>query len=247
VIWACLRGGRLRHFLWPAPRRFIQWLATPDKFQAVRNSIVEYAASLRLPYYFWLGLRGFIGALAWLAVPVASLIIASSLPPEGGGIALSLIGGLGLMFVALHLPFLQTHFAMTNQFASLFSLRRVREMFQRAPVAFWIALSATLLLALPLYLLKIELPPREMAWLPSVLFVIFIFPARLLTGWAVSRASRRQEPRHFLLRWLGRILALPVVFAYVLILYLTQYLSWNGALSFLEQHAFLVPAPLLSL
>jgi len=30
IVWACLRGGKLRHFLWPAPIRFIKWLRTSD-------------------------------------------------------------------------------------------------------------------------------------------------------------------------------------------------------------------------
>ena len=114
-------------------------------------------------------------------------------------------------------------------------------------VAFWLAMLITLLFALPLYLLKIELPPREIAWLPSLLFVVFIFPARLLTGWAVSRALRHEQPRHWFFRWTSRFALVPVVLFYVLFVYLTQYLSWNGSASLLEQHAFMVPAPLMGL
>ena len=39
----------------------------------------------------------------------------------------------------------------------------------------------------------------------------------------------------------------PVVFGYALWVYLMQFLSWNGTFSLLEQHAFLVPAPLMNL
>ena len=129
----------------------------------------------------------------------------------------------------------------------MFELRAVRAMFCRAPVAFWFALFVTLLSAIPLYLLKIELTPREVTWLPSLMFVAFIFPARLLTGWAVGRANRRSTPRHFIFRWLSRLAALPVVGAYALIVYFTQYLSWYGPASLLEQHAFLVPVPFLTM
>jgi hypothetical protein len=94
-------------------------------------------------------------------------------------------------------------------------------------------------------LLKIELPPREIAWLPSLLFVVFIFPARLLTGWALHRASQRPSRSHWLFRWSGRLALVPVALVYVLAVYLTQYLSWHGSLGLLEQHAFLVPAPLV--
>lgn len=247
IVWACLRGGRLRHFLWPAPVRFFKWLSTPDKFGTIRNAVVDYVVGLRIPYYFWLGARGFLGALLWLVIPVGLLILAAQVAPDQGGALLSIIGGLLLMLVVMHLPFLQTHFALENRFRALFAVKTVRQMFRRAPIAFWLSLFITLLFALPLYLLKIELPPREIAWLPSLLFVVFIFPARLITGWAVSRANRRGEPRHWFFRWTSRLALVPVVFFYVFFVYLTQYLSWNGALSLLEQHAFMVPAPLMNL
>ena len=247
IVGACLRGGRLRHFLWPAPVRFFKWLSAPDKFSTIRNAVVDYVVGLRLPYYFWLGARGFLGALLWLVIPVGLLILAAQVAPDKGGALLSIIGGLLLMLAVMHLPFLQTHFALENRFRALFAVKAVRQMFRRAPIAFWLSLFITLLFALPLYLLKIELPPREIAWLPSLLFVVFIFPARLVTGWAVSRAKRHEEPRHWFFRWTSRLALVPVVFFYVLFVYLTQYLSWNGAFSLLEQHAFMVPAPLMSL
>jgi hypothetical protein len=105
----------------------------------------------------------------------------------------------------------------------------------------------TLLLALPLYLLKIEIIPREAAWLPSLLFVASIFPARLLTGWACARSNRRQAKRHWFWRIVARLGMLPVVGIYVAIVYFTQYVSWHGVWSLYEQHAFLVPAPFLGL
>ena len=82
--------------------------------------------------------------------------------------------------------------------------------FRRAPWAFAFAFVVTLLFALPLYLLKIEIVPAEAAWLPRLVFIAFIFPARLLTGWAMGRARRRDEPRHWFFRWTGRLPLLPV-------------------------------------
>jgi len=246
IAWACVRGGKLRHFLWPQPLRLLRWLKAPGKFTHSQIHVTDYILSLRLPFYFWLGLRGFVGALAWLIIPVGILLVATRVP-LGGSIVLSLIGGILLLLVAIHLPFLQAHFAQTDRFSAMFELREVRRLFLRAPLAFWFALLITLLFAVPLYLLKIELTPRELAWLPSLLFVIFIFPARILTGWAMSRALRKEQPRHWFPRWLARLGIVPIGLAYVLVVYLTPYLSWNGALSLLEQHAFLVPAPLMAL
>ncbi|MFA6546332.1 MAG: hypothetical protein WCS99_18085 [Limisphaerales bacterium] len=246
ILWASLRGGRMRHFLWPAPLRFFRWLRAPDKYEAIHNTVLGYVRSLSLPYYFWLGLRGFLGALAWLILPVGILLLASRLP-QTGAVLLSLPGGLLLFLVAIHLPFLQARFACTGNFRDLFAWREVRALFRRAPLAFWLALLVTLLFALPLYLLKIELTPLELAWLPSLVFVSFILPARLLTGWAVGRAMRREQPRSAFFCWLSRLTILPVAGVYVLFVYFSQFFSWNGALSLLEQHAFLVPAPLMTL
>lgn len=246
LLWAFIRGGRLWHFLWPQPLRFGRWLRERGKFDQAQKIALAYVLGLRLPFYFWLGVQGFIGALAWLILPVGILMAATRLP-VGGSVLLSLLGGFLLLLVVIHLPFLQAHFAETGRFKALFEWRETRRLFLRAPLAFWLALLVTLLFAVPLYLLKIELTPRELAWLPSVLFVLFIFPARILTGWAVGRARRQETPRHWFPRWLARLGILPVALAYVLVVYFTPYLSWNGVLSLLEQHAFLVPAPLMAL
>lgn len=246
LLWAGIRGGRLWHFLWPQPLRLLRWLGRRERPGHLQRMLADYVLGLRLPFYFWLGVRGFIGALAWLIVPVGILMAATRLP-VGGSVLLSLVGGFLLLVVAVHLPFLQAHFAERDSLRAMFDLRGVRRLFARAPLAFWTALLVTLLFAVPLYLLKVELTPRELAWLPSVLFVLFIFPARLLSGWALARAQRREAPRHWLLRWIARLGILPVALVYVLVVYFTPYFSWNGILSLLEQHAFLVPAPLMAL
>lgn len=246
ILWACLRGGKIRHFLWPQPVRFMRWLRSPGKFDNLQRIATEYVVALRLPFYFWLGLRGFAGAFVWLITPVSVLLLATKLP-QGVSIVVSLLGGILLLLVAIHLPFLQARFAQTDRFRAILELREVRRLFLRAPLAFWLSLLVTLLFAVPLYLLKIELTPRELAWAPSLLFVMFIFPARLLTGWAVSRATRHEQPRHWFWRWTARLGIVPVGLAYVIVVYVTPYLSWNGSLSLLEQHAFLVPAPLMAL
>lgn len=246
IVWACLRGGKLRHFFWPAPWRFYKWVTSDNKFSGIQNAVMDYLLSLRLAYYFKLGGFGFLGGLCWLIVPVGILILGAYSAP-GGAALLGLLGGGLLFLVSMYLPFLQAYYASENRFSAMFEIRRVRQLFMRAPLAFWIALVSTLLFAIPLYLLKIEFPPKEIAWLPSLLFVIFIFPARVITGWALGRALKREQPRHWFFRSLGRLGILPVVFFYVLAVYITQYLSWNGALSLIEQHAFLVPAPMLSM
>ncbi len=246
IIWAWYRGGRFRHFLGPAPVRFCKRVVRGGMLVEARDGVWDFVTELRLPYYAFLGFRGFAGALVWLFVPVTMLAIATQLP-SGLGVLVGLLGGLLLATVVLYLPFAQTHFAVENRFRAIFELRAVRRLFRRAPIAFWFALLITLASALPLYLLKIELTPREVAWLPSLIFVVFIFPARILTGWAVGRGLRRDEPRHFIFRWSARLAALPIAATYALIVYFTQYLSWYGAYSLYEQHAFLLPVPFLGM
>lgn len=243
VVWAVLRGGRFRHFLWPAPRAFVRWARGTDKLAAVSELAGTLAGGLQLPRYFWLGTRALLGTAAWLALPVLALFGAAQLPAGAGAGVLSLIGAASLMMVAVQLPFLQTRFARTKRWRAMFEIRAVRAAYGRAPLAFALALTLTLGTAIPLYLLKIELPPRELVWLPGVLFIVSGWPARLAAGWALHRAGKRERPCHRLLRWSARAGLVTIAMAYVLAVYFNQYLSWNGSYSLLEQHAFTVPTP----
>ena len=247
IVWAWMRGGKLRHFVWPAPVKLIKRLFRGSMYRDARDATWDFAASLRLPHYFWLGLRGFAGGVAWLFIPLLLFAAATLLPEGPGPVLLSFFGGLLLAIVLLYVPFLQTHFAVEQRFVALFDIATVRAQFKRAPIAFWFALLITLLFALPLYLLKIEMVQREVAWIPSLVFVLFIFPARLLAGWAVGRARKREKVRFFLLRWIAWLGELPLVATYVFLIYFTQYLSWYGVWSLFEQHAFLLPVPFVGL
>ena len=242
ISLACARGGKLRYFFWPF--NFV-WLARRimrgGYYVEARDAVWEIFVSLRLPYYFWLGFRGFIGAFAWLALPITLLALGRAHNPVAP--LVGFVGALMLDLVLLYLPFLQMRLAATNRLRGAFELGAVRRDFGRAPWAFTVAFVITLLFALPLYLLKIQIVPREAAWLPSLFFIAFIYPARLLTGWAMGYAARRPGPRHWFWRWTARMPLLPAAAFYVLIVFFTQYTSWNGAWSLYEQHAFLVPVP----
>jgi hypothetical protein len=229
----------------------VQWVR-PGTYGQLRDAFWNLAIG-RLPYYFWLGVRGFIGGLVWLGLPISLMAMASLLPNAGTdgqallGFLLRVVGSLMLMLVVVHLPFLQAKLAAENRFAAVFELRAVRRQFRRAPLAFGFAATITLLFALPLYLLKIELVPADAAWLPALLFVVFIFPARLLTGWACARSHKRQTPRHWFLRLVARLSLIPIAALYVFIVFLTQFTGWHGVWGMYEQHAFLLPVPFLGL
>lgn len=242
IFLACLRGGRLRYFFWPF--NFV-WLGRElwqgGLYARCRDGLWNFVMALRLPYYFWLGFRGFVGTLVWLVIPLALLGAGHRHP------GLGILGALLFAFVVLYVPFLQMRFARSGRFRDLFAFRGVRADFRHAPVAFAFALFVTLLFALPLYALKIEMVPRETLFLESLVFLVFIFPARLLTGWAYGRATRRPNPRHWFLRWTSRFAMLPTVAFYVLIVFFSQHLNWGGVSSLYEQHAFLLPVPFLEL
>src|SRR5262249_48400546 len=241
---SCIRGGRLRYFLWPPGNPFwlIRRLREGGLYSHARAAVWSYVAELRLPYYFRLGLVGFLGTLAWLVVP-ALLIAAGGRQPLFG-----VLGALVLALIVPFLPFLQVHYAVEGRISALFARRAIRTKFLRAPWAFAFALIVLLTAAaIPLYLLKIEMVPREAAWLPAIVFVIFLAPARLLAGGAYARAGRREEPRHWLLRSVGRLAIIPAALLYVLVVFLAQYPSWEGVTSLYNQHAFLIPVPFLNM
>jgi hypothetical protein len=243
VLTACARGGRLRHFLWPfgLPFWLVRRLRQGGLYTETRDSLWAFLVAFRLPYYFRLGLVGFLGTLAWLIVPAILISAGGRVPPLG------FLGALVLALVVPFLPFLQVRYAVEGRAAALFSRRAIRERFRRAPWAFAFSLAVLLLAAIPLYLLKIEMIPREAAWLPSLLFVSFLAPARLLTGWAYARSGRRDRPSHWFFRLLGRLAIIPVAAFYVLIVFLAQYTSWGGVATLYDQHAFLLPVPFLSM
>jgi hypothetical protein len=238
---ALIRGGRLRHFANPLN---LPWLAARmlrgGVYAEARDRLWGAVVALRLPHYFWLGVRGFLGAFLWLAVPLLLLGYGHRAPPVG------ILGGLMLAAVVLYVPFLQVRFARDNRLRAFREFRQVRAAFRRAPLAFAAALSAHLLFAIPLYILKIEVIPRDLVFLEGLMFLLFMFPARVLGGWAYARGTRRAAPRSWPFRWAGRLAVVPVVGAYVFVVFASQHLGWKGVASLYEQHAFLLPVPFVA-
>jgi hypothetical protein len=236
---ALANGGRLGCFLWPVGNilAFYSRLKNGGTYGGLRDEFWDFVVSLRFPYYFWLGLRGFFGSLIWLIIPITFLATSSKAP------FLGVLGGFLLCWVVMVLPFLQAHFAVEKKFRAHFALGTVREKFRHAPFAFLLALLLALLFPLPLYLLKIELVPGEAGWLPSLFFIAFMFPTKIITGWAYGRSMRREERSHFFWRLICKPTLLPIAAFYVLMVFFSQYTSWEGIGSLYGQHAFLLPVP----
>ncbi|NNE00758.1 MAG: DUF4013 domain-containing protein [Pirellulaceae bacterium] len=248
LLWAWVRGGQLRHYLWPQPKRFLREGWRPGTWSTIPDRLWDFTVALELPRLFWLGTRGAVATLIWL-VP-GMIIIAMNrngeTPVAGliGGLALIAMGG-----VLLYLPMLQAHFAAENRLGAMFELRRIRQDFRRAPWAWLLAMIFGLvILPIPLYLLKIEATPREVLWLPCVVFVGFILPARVGEGLALRRARRRPDPSGLwagISIWSVRVLMLAVVGTYLIFLTVSQFTSWDGLPTWVEQHAILFPRPFI--
>jgi hypothetical protein len=241
VAAACLRSAQFRYFLWPfnivwVVRRALRGGMYPE----ARDRLWEFVVSLRLPYYFWLGLRGFAGALLWLLLPVALLGLGHTSP------ILGILGAAMLAIVVQYLPVLQARFARDDRLRACQELRAAREDYCRAPIALALAISLQLAAAVPLYLLKIEMIPRDLIFLEGLVFLVFMFPARLAMGWAYGRATHREAPRHWVFRWLGRLLVWPAIVGYVIVVSLSPHLGWQGVSTLYQQHAFLLPVPFVN-
>jgi hypothetical protein len=246
LAWAWARGGRLRHYLWPSPKRWFSQAWRPSTWLAASDRLIAMIRSLDIPKLFWLGIRGAIGTLIWLSPTIA--IIAATRNGQTG--VAGLVGGIAFVclgIVLLYLPMLQANFAAENRMRAMFAVKKVRNDFCHAPWAWLGAMFLTLvLLPIPLYLLKIEPPPSELMWLPTWFFIALMLPARIASGLALRRARSKPMPHGAwaaISRWTVRLLMPPVVGVYLLFVYLSQYVSWDGLQTWVQQHAVLVPVP----
>jgi hypothetical protein len=243
IVLALSRGGRLRYFFAPLNIVwFVRRMRHGGYFRKAWTSRVAMLRELRVWHYFSLGLRGYLGALAWLIVPSTLYAIGTSEKTA----LLGILGGLMMTIVVLYVPFLQVHFAVENRFRAMFQIGEVRKRFRHSPIAFFISFLFALVLVLPLYLLKIEVVPRDAMWLPALVFIVTIFPLKVMTGWAYGRSLRREAAgrRAWFITRLGcRLLMLPVAFFYAFFVFFTQYTGWHGVQGLYEHHAFLLPVP----
>tara|TARA_R110002049_G_scaffold4601_5_gene32267 strand:- start:379920 stop:381314 length:1395 start_codon:yes stop_codon:yes gene_type:complete len=246
LMWAWIRGGKLRDYLWPQPIRFIREAWRPSTWNGAADRVWDFTAALELPRLFWLGLRCAAGTLVWL-IPAILIITLTRNGKNGLAGFAAAVSLFALGITLLYLPMLQANFASRNRLSALFDVRTIRRDFRRAPWAWLGAMIVALVLTpIPLYLLKIEATPREVVWLPCLLFVTFMLPARIATGMALRRARNKPEPSGrwaAISRWSVRAVMPLVVGVYLLFLYVSQYTSWDGLQTWIQQHAILVPMP----
>lgn len=241
---ALARGGSLGCFFRPIKnaRWLLQRWREKNYWEQAEQGVKAFVTGLRLRHHFWLGLRGFAGAAIWLWPPTL-LFAALKRTDHPGQVLTTLLGGALLVTVFSWVPFLQARLAAENRFGAMFELRAVRELFRRAPLAWLISIVLVYTLSLPLYLFKIVSPPQDALWLVTPVFVLSIYPARVLTGWAYHRAWARPKRAWFGFRWGCRLLMLPLLAAYVFLLFFTPFISEHGRAVLFEHHAFLLPVP----
>lgn len=193
VLCACLRGGRARDFLspWLHWRRLRGDGLAGDLLAERSGGFLSALNELGLWSQWRLGLGVFVASLAWIAAPTSLLAAGHERP------LLGLLGALSLAPIAVVLPFLQVRCAREARFSAHFEVFAVVDLMRHAPVACGLAALVSLVTALPLYLLKVELLPREAGPLPSLLFVLFMGGSRLFVGWSYARALgfAEREPR----------------------------------------------------
>lgn len=188
---ALARGGSLGAFF--RPIKNFRWLKARwregNYWSQAETALHDFVSGLKIKHHFWLGLRGYVGAMMWLFIP--TVLFAATNKTEGVPILATLLGGVLLMLVFSWVPFLQAHFAAENRFGAMFELRTIRELYRNAPFSWLITMLITLTLALPMYLFKIALPPADAMWLVTVVFIVSIYPVKVITGWAYHRAVTR--------------------------------------------------------
>lgn len=240
---ALARGGSLGCFF--RPIRNIRWMLDRRRDSSyvthATAAVLDFAGRLRLKHHFWLGLRGFVGAFLWLVIPTAMFSAAE--PANGVRNLIAFLGAVCLVPVLSWLPFLQAQFALTGRFGSMFELRTVRRLYRKAPLAWLFAMAVVYVLALPLYLPKVFLLPQDAMWLITLVFIATIYPARVMTGWALHRAIRRPSLPWFGWRWLSRTIMVPLLALYVFLLFFTPLIGEHGKGVLFEHHALLLPVP----
>ncbi|MFP6766749.1 MAG: hypothetical protein VB859_01175 [Planctomycetaceae bacterium] len=244
LLLALARGGSLGCFL--RPLKNLTWLIGQLRqgsyVARAEMHVRTFVSAMRIPHHFWLGLRGIIGGLAWLVLP-SGLYAVYSQADQGGQLVVTIGGGLLLVLVLGWLPFLQARLAIENRLAAVFEWRAIRELFCRSPFRWFLTLLVTSALSLPLYLFKIYLLPQDAMWLTTLVFIMTIYPARAMTGWAYHHAANRSRRTHWAWHWLWRVLVIPLLSIYVFLIFFTQFLGEHGKRVLFEHHLFLFPVP----
>lgn len=220
-------------------------LRSGEYVRAVNHWSEKLVELLQPWHHLKLAVKGAVGALIWLAIPTFLLGRASTSPhenPAGPAIA-SFIGGLLMIPVAAWLPLLQCHQAATGNFRAIFDVRIAREIICRVPIRWAVATILLFGLAIPLYLSKVVFTPQDGFWLFTPLFILVIYPTRILMGWVYNSGCLKMTRASKLIRRPTKFFMIPALGFYSLILFVLPLVSPAGPRAMFENHAFLLPVP----
>jgi hypothetical protein len=226
LLLALARGGGFWSFL--RPIKNFHWfraqLLRGGYGERAAHVLQQFLAALQLPQHLRLASLAYVGVYLWLAMPTVMFTAVA----DSDGLwqrLITMVGGLCLVPPLMWLPFLLTHCAAERRFRALFELGAIRELFRQAPFILTMASIVLYGMAfLPLFYCakwKAEMPPHETMWDVMLIFLVTIYPAKVLLGWAYHRAKvGRQAWRPW--RWVNQTVLCAAVGLYILLLYLVQ-------------------------
>jgi len=244
VALAWRAGGSLASFFRPlrnvrAARR--QWRAG-TLWSGAADGLAAVIGAIRPLHLLRLGVGGFAGALAWLLLPTLAFSALRD-TQHPGAVLVTLAGGVALAVVLAWVPLLQATYATEGRLRAFTEVARVRELHRRAPVVLLVALAVLYGLSLPLFLLKVIAAPRDAVLLLTPLFIVTIYPARLLVGWATAFARRRPQRRWLVVRFGAGAALVAALGLYLFLLFFTPAIGALGRRVLLDHHALLLPTP----
>jgi hypothetical protein len=244
LVAAISAGGGLVAFFRPIRnlRRLVAAVRAGSAWHTAADALQQVVDAVAPGRLFWLGFRGFAGGFAWLVLPTA-LFAALRDTTRPIGVLAMLVGGALLAVVLSWLPFLQARFAAEGRMRAFREVAAVRDLWRRGPVAMLLALAVLYALSLPLYLFKVLAAPRDAVLFLTPIFILTIYPARLAvakaTHWAASRPRQRWLP----IRLVAAALLLPLLAAYLFLLFFTPAIDALGRRVLFDHHAILLPTP----
>lgn len=247
LLLAVARGGHFTDFFRPFRSLKLLRADLRSGLLAARiDSAIQYVLKILQPWeHFKLAFFAALGALCWLAIPVGLLASTPSAPRVEPGLPglLSFVGGVLLIPVAAWLPLLQCHQVIERRFFAIFEVRKIRELICRVPIRWAVATILLYGLAIPLYLSKVVLPPADAFWMFTPLFILVIYPTRLLIGWVYGAGEAKEKRARRVVRWPVKLAMLPLLAAYAFLIFLLPFVSEEGPRVMLENHAILLPVP----
>ena len=228
---------------WFVPAMVWQQLGRADAVRQWSSRGIAFLGRLNWPATFARGAVVFLASSVWLFLPTSLLIasIAFEQPVPNFIVFLSAISMAVPIFFIVN--FMQVHYARSGNIATFWRPGLVMRSFGRAPLAHAAAFAITLLLAAPLFVLKIEQIDPGFWWLLNLLFIGLALPGRVLGGWAVRRGINRPDRSAWWIRWPALALIGALSLAFVIVLFTSRYTSWDGSWSLLKNHVFLLPTP----